>query len=282
MSSAADAQRARDEAEQDAEALYQAAVAYVATQSSLSEGESDDDGNFALVVFAGSALALTLILSLSRRYGSDFDVDDVIDNTGDTATEYSEEFAQRAIKDSTAHLSTIATRAVKKDPTIARSEIREKFRNDKAWMSSAARTMTTEAAPQIALDMLPLIEEATGFRHELLWVSRGDHKVRSSHRKLHGGTRRFGKPFKRFPDGRTLRFPGDPLAPLNEVINCRCSLLLVPASEARNATDLFKVRDAEWEAIDSLRASVGWEENPVELALASADLAEEMARSPFT
>jgi hypothetical protein len=45
--------------------------------------------------------------------------------------------------------------------------------------------------------------------------------VRSSHRAMNGQTRPFGEPF-RSGDGNNLRFPGDPLGPAADTINCQC------------------------------------------------------------
>ncbi len=57
---------------------------------------------------------------------------------------------------------------------------------------------------------------------EWTWVTRGDDRVRSSHRMLDGKTVPVGQGFAL--DGKTLRFPGDPLAPADLTIGCRCRL----------------------------------------------------------
>lgn len=275
MATAQEAARARDEAEQEAETLYEAAVAYVASRAAVADGESDEDDDMSLVVAAGVALAFALILSLPRRYGSDISVDDLDVDPQQLANELGEDYARQAVKDATAHLGTIQNRAKKQNPAVTGRQVRDAFQQDEAWIKAAARTATTEAATHTAVEMLPLVDEVTGKKHQLLWVSRGDHKVRSSHRKLHGKVRALGKPFKRFSDGRTLRFPGDPLAPMEEWINCRCGLLLVPAAEARSAMDLFQVSEDEWSTIDSLRASVGWDQDEDDALRASMDLTAE-------
>lgn len=54
------------------------------------------------------------------------------------------------------------------------------------------------------------------------WVSMHDSRVRTSHRELDGHTVPFGEGFK--VAGTELRFPGDPLAPPEQTIGCRCRL----------------------------------------------------------
>lgn len=54
-----------------------------------------------------------------------------------------------------------------------------------------------------------------------VWRSAGDRRVRDTHAGLHGDTAGLTEAFQS-PSGATLRFPGDPLAPAAERINCRC------------------------------------------------------------
>lgn len=63
------------------------------------------------------------------------------------------------------------------------------------------------------------------------WVSRNDDKVRPLHRRLHGQVRGHDQDFFRWMSGLRLRFPGDPEAPLSEVIGCRCVLRLKYVSQ---------------------------------------------------
>lgn len=58
------------------------------------------------------------------------------------------------------------------------------------------------------------------------WVSRKDANVRSAHRELHGDTVAVGDSFK--VDGMSIRFPGDPIAPANLTLGCRCKLRFRP------------------------------------------------------
>ena len=56
------------------------------------------------------------------------------------------------------------------------------------------------------------------------WRSKRDAKVRSSHAILDGQSTALGTPFITYA-GNEIRFPGDPLAPIEETANCRCFLL---------------------------------------------------------
>lgn len=51
------------------------------------------------------------------------------------------------------------------------------------------------------------------------WYTAGDERVRDAHRSLDGVQVRVGQTFK---PGLTLRFPGDPFAPIEERAGCRC------------------------------------------------------------
>ena len=55
------------------------------------------------------------------------------------------------------------------------------------------------------------------------WNTQMDEKVRPSHRPMHGQKRKPGESFVS-GNGAELRFPGDPSAPADEVVNCRCFL----------------------------------------------------------
>lgn len=55
-----------------------------------------------------------------------------------------------------------------------------------------------------------------------IWVSRRDDRVRGSHVFLDGQERGVGETWQGFFG--ELRYPGDPLAPFEEIVNCRCVL----------------------------------------------------------
>jgi len=54
------------------------------------------------------------------------------------------------------------------------------------------------------------------------WITRGDDKVRSTHRQLAGKWKPEGKPFT--AGGFKIMYPGDPEAPLELTAGCRCHL----------------------------------------------------------
>lgn len=55
------------------------------------------------------------------------------------------------------------------------------------------------------------------------WVPAGDARTRDWHASMAGQQRLLGEPFTS-GRGNSLRFPGDPNAPANEVIQCRCAI----------------------------------------------------------
>ena len=54
-----------------------------------------------------------------------------------------------------------------------------------------------------------------------VWRSAGDRRVRHTHQAMNGDSVGLREVFTS-PSGAALRFPGDPLAPVGEVVNCRC------------------------------------------------------------
>ena len=85
--------------------------------------------------------------------------------------------------------------------------------------------------------------EATGADLVRVWVSQLDLRVRDSHAAIHGQERELGDPFSvgggatstTPPSGPGHRCNGplDPSLPAEEAVNCRCDVLYVPRSEAR-------------------------------------------------
>jgi uncharacterized protein with gpF-like domain len=55
------------------------------------------------------------------------------------------------------------------------------------------------------------------------WDSSGDSRVRDTHRYLDGQKKKFGEPW--VTSNGVIRYPGDPMAPASERVQCRCVLL---------------------------------------------------------
>ncbi|MFM9629845.1 MULTISPECIES: phage portal protein [Streptomyces] len=64
--------------------------------------------------------------------------------------------------------------------------------------------------------------ESAGPRVVRTWITRRDDRVRPAHKALHGKTLPVGNPYA--VDGASLRYPGDPFAPIALTVNCRCRL----------------------------------------------------------
>jgi hypothetical protein len=93
----------------------------------------------------------------------------------------------------------------------------------------AARAFATHTYGSIAnrlaatIPLSPIGERFRGLVMKKTWISQGDTRVRPLHRRLHARTKRFSEDFWRWPvNGKRLRFPGDPEAPLDATIGCRC------------------------------------------------------------
>lgn len=80
----------------------------------------------------------------------------------------------------------------------------------------AYNTGVDSAASAFALAGVPIQKQ---------WNTRGDDKVRPSHKKVNGDRVNAGEYFT--VGGVLMRFPHDPFAPGVEVFNCRCRLSLV-------------------------------------------------------
>lgn len=74
-----------------------------------------------------------------------------------------------------------------------------------------------EEAFRQTLDKVGLTQEDA----EQVWHAVGDNRTRITHRELNGQVQPFGTPFVTI-SGASLAYPGDPAAPPEETINCRC------------------------------------------------------------
>lgn len=73
-----------------------------------------------------------------------------------------------------------------------------------------------------------VVASTTGLLMTDVWWTAQDHRVRYTHKHMHGESVRHGE---RFSNG--LRYPGDPEGKAEEVIQCRCTTLQEPARDAQ-------------------------------------------------
>ena len=72
------------------------------------------------------------------------------------------------------------------------------------------------------------VEQARGIRLLKQWQDEGDQRVRQTHRRVDNRLRPLGEPFE--VGMSRLQYPGDPSGFPQDVINCRCDLLIKEAS----------------------------------------------------
>lgn len=93
-----------------------------------------------------------------------------------------------------------------------------------------ARTETTGAYNGAALEAARLESVATGKRLEKVWVCTIDGSTRDSHFEADGQRVPIDQPFD--IGGADLMFPGDPDGPVEEVANCRCTMVELEPEDA--------------------------------------------------
>lgn len=104
---------------------------------------------------------------------------------------------------------------------------------DRLWQWKAARIARTEALGAFNAGTYmgaAAYELATGVTRYKQWWSTSDNRVRSSHWAAHMQVAELHDDF--MVGGFRLDHPGDPTAPGHEVINCRCSILILTEAEA--------------------------------------------------
>lgn len=119
---------------------------------------------------------------------------------------------------------------------------RRKDRADQLWWPSAARIARTETVTALnggTYAGAAANQERDQVQRWMQWWSTTDERVRPSHWAAHMQVRKLGEKFS--VGGHLLDHPGDPTAPADEVINCRCStLVLHTEEEADKQRDLWE------------------------------------------
>ncbi|WP_309317401.1 phage minor head protein [Streptomyces salinarius] len=140
-----------------------------------------------------------------------------------------------------------------REERIARTE------SARAW-----NTATLAAAQELSGPDRPLVKQ---------WRTRGDTLVRDAHDDADGQLRLLDEPFT--VAGVQMSAPGDPTAPPELVINCRCVLRLERAPEQTAATDPGAphwLRQAPAETRDRIAAFSGWPTQSKPAARATSEI----------
>jgi hypothetical protein len=93
-----------------------------------------------------------------------------------------------------------------------------------------ARTETIGALNAGRADAFRAVAADADEELEMFWLATDDSRTRHTHREAEGQRVPVGSAF--VVGGHELRFPGDPSGPPQEVIQCRCTMLLVEPGES--------------------------------------------------
>lgn len=102
------------------------------------------------------------------------------------------------------------------------------YAGSERWPNRArviAMTETTRAYGTGTLAAGMEMSRVTGRLLRKRWDTRDDSRVRSVHREVDGEVRDLSMPF--YVDGFPMLAPGDPIAPADLVVGCRCKLVIV-------------------------------------------------------
>ena len=262
---AIDAGQARDSVEQAAHAVFVAALLWYALHG------DDDPGDQSLLRKTARRLARVLWWARPRLSSTKPPATTTADRD-EWVERQAGQIVESTLEDAGAHYDTVFKRIRRADPHASDSTVRAAYRLDDTWAKAAARSTATRLAAETAMGMREDVESFTGEPHHLMWISRGDPKVRALHRTLHGKVRPPGTPFHTWPDGASLNYPGDPKAPIDAWINCRCAMLLIPAKDAKDAEEVFSVPDGDFDVPVAASAS------PSDFQRAQAELRAEKLR----
>jgi hypothetical protein len=123
-----------------------------------------------------------------------------------------------------------------KDPTEATAD------RISVWLSTAILNAATQEAASTDEEFLVME-----------WVTMHDKDVRPAHKDAEGQQRPPGEPFD--VGGSHLAYPGDPTAPIELWINCRCTLAPVLGSEAARTTEGVTMTSTETEQDQQVAAA---------------------------
>lgn len=110
-------------------------------------------------------------------------------------------------------------------------DLRSKFSNIEEIGARAMTIARTEALTAVSIGQAAAMKDASRVVPDLMkmWVSADDDRVRESHEALHGDIVKHDADF-----ANGLQFPRDPSGPAEEVINCRCTWIMVPRKQMQD------------------------------------------------
>ena len=133
--------------------------------------------------------------------------------------------------------------------------------------SRAWNTATLKAAQDMTGEDRPLVKQ---------WRTRGDTRVRHSHDRVDGQLRMLDEPFR--VGGHDMMQPGDPSAPADETVNCRCVLRLERAPTKASAVLPAWLQDAPAGAVDRIAAFSQWPTQSQAPARAASEIPRQTSR----
>lgn len=147
----------------------------------------------------------------NRMVGIPEEVFDLVAHEVATGVNLGESIPQLRARIDTVLSTTASERWPNRATVVARTEAIGALNAGRAEAFRAA----AEADPELEL--------------ERVWLATEDHRTRETHRLADGQRVALTSPF--IVGGAELMFPGDPSGPPQEVIQCRCSMLLVEPGE---------------------------------------------------
>jgi uncharacterized protein with gpF-like domain len=123
--------------------------------------------------------------------------------------------------------------------------VAEKFRDPEAMKGRAETIARTEVLTAASIGHAAAMRDAATVVPNMkkIWINAGDARVRGNpdgkyadsdadHWAMQGQVRSWDKPFVDPKSGAKLDFPRDTKGGPGDVINCRCTFLMVPGNEA--------------------------------------------------
>lgn len=119
-------------------------------------------------------------------------------------------------------------------------DLRDKFSDVEQIGARAMTIARTETLTAVSIGQAAAMKDASKLVPDLMkmWISANDDRVRDSHERLHGDVVAHDEEF-----ANGLQFPRDPSGKADEVINCRCTWIMVPKDQMQNIDDSLEAEE---------------------------------------